>query len=577
MMPFRSTIACVTLAAMLTSAAGLAQPAPGAPAPAAAAGKKEEARAHFEKGLALADNASWDAALAEFSRSIELYPSRAATKNAAVCLRKLGRLDESLEMFEGLLRDVRGLPADIKAEAQAAVLELRPLVGTIEIDGAAPGASITVDGRRRGEHPLFAPLRVPAGSHVVRLYAEGFETFEASVEVAGGQTAHVKARLVKLVEAGILHVTEASGKALDVVVDGNVVGVTPWQGPVATGEHTVMLRGEERFGTPPSQVSIKAGKQADVALSAEQLDASMRVVPSPADASVAIDGLFVGRGLWEGRIRPGTHKVSLVADGYFNAEQSVKIERGTRTVVPSTLKRDPKSPHWRKPGHFMIEVGGAATLGPSFGGDVSRTCTGACSHGLVLGGYGMFHGGYELGNGFGFGVETGYLYMQQSTSKRSSSLQAVGIKNPDKGTADDVIRLRGVLAGAFAAIGFGERFPLRLRLGAGALIGSLSDTRTGTFTTSMGQPFGVGPLVVTPGAAWFYLDPEVRIGVRLGKHVELSAGVGAIVLVGLSARTWNAAQPVNAAGDGYATFSAETLTNPVLVAVTPGASFRYDF
>jgi hypothetical protein len=82
---------------------------------------------------------------------------------------------------------------------------------------------------------------------------------------------------------------------------------------------------------------------------------------------------------------------------------------------------------------------------------------------------------------------------------------------------------------------------------------------------------------VTPGAAWFYLDPEVRVGVRLGSHFELSAGVGVLVLVGLGAHTWNAAQPVNAAGDGYGTFAAETLTNPVLFAVTPGAGARYDF
>jgi hypothetical protein len=465
-MPRRPAIVCVILASSLTSTVGLAQQGPppadtGAkPAPAVdAGGKKEEARARFEKGLALADKAAWDAALAEFFRSIELFPSRAATKNAAVCLRKLNRNDEALDLYEGLLRDFRDLPADLKAEAQRALLELRPLVGTIEIDAAQLGASITVDGRRRGENPLFAPLRVNAGSHVVRLYSEGFEPFEASTEVAGGQTAHVTARLVRLVQAGSLRVTEKSGKALDVVVDGNVVGTTPWKGAIATGDHTVMLRGEERFGTTPAPVSIRAGQQADLALTAEELDAAMRVVPVPADASVAVDGLFVGRGAWEGRVRPGTHKVALVADGYFNADQEVKVDRGGRGVVATTLKRDPRSPRWRKPGRFMIELGGAGALSPSFGGDIARSCTGPCTHGLPLGGYGIFHGGYELGSGFGFGVETGYLAMQQSTFGRSTSLQAVGIKNPDTGTATDVIKLRGFLAGAFAGSASGIGSP----------------------------------------------------------------------------------------------------------------------
>lgn len=577
-MPPRPTIVCAILCAILasslTSATGLAQPGP---APAAVAGKKDEALAHFEKGLTLSDKAAWDAALAEFSRSIELFPTRAATKNAAVCLRKLGRNDEALDLYEGLLRDAGELPVDLKAEAQRAILELRAIVGTIEIEAAQPGASITVDGRRRGEHPLFAPLHVNAGSHVVRLYSEGREPFETSVEVAGGQTARVTARLVQLVQAGSLRVSEKSGKALSVVVDGNVVGTTPWEGPIATGDHTVMLRGEDRIGTTPAPVSIRAGQRADVALSAEDLDATMRVEPVPADASVAIDGLFVGRGAWEGRVRPGTHKVALVADGYQNAEQEVKVERGGHGLMATTLKRDPGSPRWRKPGRFMIEVGGAAALGPAFGGDLGRSCGGACSAGLAVGGYGMVHGGYELGSGFGFGLEAGYLFLEQATTGRSASLQAVGIKSADAGTVDDTLKLRGILAGAFAGFGVGEQVRLRLRLGAGALIGSLSDTRTGTFTASQGQRFDVGPLIVRPGAAWFYVDPEVRVGLRLGSHVELSAGVGALLLISTAPRTWDAAVPVNAGSDGYASFGPEALTGSVLVAVTPGLSARYDF
>src|SRR5690348_17116551 len=109
MRPHRPGIACVILASLLTSAVGLGQegPAPadaGAkPAPADAGGKKEEARAHFEKGLSLAHKAAWDAALAEFFRSIEIFPSRAATENAAVCLRRLSRNDEALDRYEALL------------------------------------------------------------------------------------------------------------------------------------------------------------------------------------------------------------------------------------------------------------------------------------------------------------------------------------------------------------------------------------------------------------------------------------------------------------------------------------------
>lgn len=546
-------------------------------APAADAAKqKSEAQAHFERGLALADKGAYEPALAEYRRSVELYPTRAAMKNAAVCLRWLKRHDEALDQYEALFRTFRELPEPLKSEAQRAVVELLPLVGALVIDGAEPGAVITVDGRRRGEHPLLSPLRLGAGSHVVRVYREGFEPFEAGIEIAGGQTARMPARLARLVQAGRLRVAEKGGKALDVVVDGNVVGVTPWEGPIAVGDHAVMLRGEDRFGAPPSPVSIRAGARADLVLAAEELDAAMGVVPVPAEASVAIDGLFVGRGTWDGRVRPGAHRVDLVADGYLKAARSVTLARGGRGMVAATLDRDPRSKRWQRPGRFLLEVGGGAALSPSFGA-LGNGCSKACAQPLGAGGYGLFHGGYELGSGFGFGVEAGYLRVQQATTGRATSIQAVGRAAPSAGTADDTRKLRTFLAGAWAGLGAGGRLRLRVRLGAGVALGTLSDTRTGTFTAQDGARFDVGPLIQAPSTTWFYLAPEVRLGVRLGGHVELSAGVAGLTLIGLSPRRWDATQPVRAGDDGYGTFAADPLVAPVILALTPGLSARYDF
>jgi hypothetical protein len=497
-------------------------------------------------------------------------------KNAAVCLRLLGRHDEALDQYEALFRAFRDLPEPLKSEAQRAIVELLPRVGALVIDGAEPGATITVDGRRRGEHPLLSPLRLGVGSHVVRVYREGFEPFEAGIAIAGGQTAHLPARLVRLVQAGRLRVAEKGGKALDVVVDGNVVGVTPWEGPVAIGDHAVMLRGEDRFGAPPAPVSIRAGARAELVLAAEELDAAMRVVPVPAEASVAIDGLFVGRGAWDGRVRPGAHRVQLVADGYLRADRSVTLARGGRGVVEATLDRDPRSPRWQRPGRFVLEAGGGVALSPSFGA-LGKGCFQACAQGLGTGGYALLHGGYELGSGFAFGVEAGYLRMQEATQGRNTSLQAVGLMSPSAGTADDTRKLRTFLVGGWAGLGAGGRVRLRVRLGAGVALGTISDTRTGTFAAQDGARFDVGPLIQVPSATWFYLAPEVRLGVRLGGHVELSAGVAARTLISLSPRRWDAAQPVRAGDDGYGQFAADPLLSPVVLALTPGLSARYDF
>src|SRR5262249_13371411 len=160
--------------------------------------------------------------------------------NAAGCMRKLNRHDEALDLLEGLLRaPPAALSDEQKENAQRALADLRGLVGTIEITRAEPGAVITIDGRARGAVPSPGPLRVVAGSHVVRVTKDMLEPFETRVEVAGGQTVRVVARLLAPAALGELRVTELRGRVLEVIVDGAVVGNTPYNGRLAPGLHIV--------------------------------------------------------------------------------------------------------------------------------------------------------------------------------------------------------------------------------------------------------------------------------------------------------------------------------------------------
>src|SRR6185295_15701949 len=88
------------------------QKPPDAPAPSVSASasppappsadKAAEARVHFEKGVSLAKSGADEAGLAELLESRRLYPTKNATYNAAVILRKLKRFGESLGMYEAL-------------------------------------------------------------------------------------------------------------------------------------------------------------------------------------------------------------------------------------------------------------------------------------------------------------------------------------------------------------------------------------------------------------------------------------------------------------------------------------------
>jgi len=408
--------------------------------------QREEARARFEQGLAHFDRREWSAALAEFLRSRELFPTRAATQDAAVCLREEGRFDEALDLWEALLREFPDLsPAD-RATADAQIAELRRSVGLIEVRGAEPGAAIAIDGRARGAHPAGA-LRIGAGAHLVRVSKDGFIPFEERVEVAGGQLVFVEARLGTLARPG------------------------PVQAP-------------------------------------------------PRD-----------------RERP----------------------------------------------RFLLELDGAAALGPWLGGDVLALCGAGCSAGAALGGGGVLRGGYELGVGLGFAIDAGYLRLEENVKNRATALVPVGAQVTDAGRVDDSLRLSALRLGASASYHRGEAWPIMVRMGVGALLGSVEDARSGSFTNSMGTPF-TASATESPAAAYVYFAPELRIGRRLGEHFELNVGVEVIVAAALGTPKWQdehvvstSPNPASDQGDGVARFGAASIAGGAFVVVLPGLGGRYEF
>jgi hypothetical protein len=460
-MPRPLLAALLALLLSFTPRATLAQPEPApapapapaispAPAPAPASVPKDaraEARASFDSGVGHFDRSEWSAALADFLRSRALFPTKAATKNAAVCFRREGRFDEALETFEALLREFPDLAPGDRAFAEKESAELRVAIGSIEIAGAEPGAAVVIDGRARGSYPTSAPLRVAAGSHVVRVYKEGFGPFEARVDVAGRQSALVEAHLSPLTQAGRLSVTENGGRALDVVIDNVVVGKTPWEGAIAVGLHAVVLRGEGDLGTQPATTTVRLGDVTTLALAAEPLTSTLRIVPVPAGANVSIDAVVVGQGVWEGKLREGEHVVEVVAEGFLLARRVVRLTKSERTAETVVLERDPSSPLWRAahPARVFVELDVGPAVGLAFGGDVRGACSGGCSAAIPIGLAATAHAGYELSSGITLGLDAGYLVVSANASRRAAAVLPKGLA-PNAGTLDDALGLQGGVA-----------------------------------------------------------------------------------------------------------------------------------
>ncbi len=144
--------------------------------------------------------------------------------------------------------------------------------------------------------------------------------------------------------------------------------------------------------------------------------------------------------------------------------------------------------------------------------------------------------------------------------------------------ADDSIWLHGALLGAWGGFSFGARVPLHFRLGAGALLGAASDTRSASGVKATTVPAGEEHAVHA-----FYVAPEVRVGLAVSKHVEISAGVEMLVAFLPSPPRWERSHDVilqppagSALHLDYGTFPPDSFVGTIL-AISPGLAARYTF
>jgi hypothetical protein len=472
---------------------------------------KTAALRHFQIGVELVDARAWDAALAEFSRSRELFPTKNALKNAALCLRELGRHDEALDMYERLVRDfgVELTPADRKA-VDDDVAKISRYTAAIAIDSDPAGAAVTIDGRTRGVTPLASPVRVTVGTRAVRVFKEGFAPFETKLLVASGETLRMRASLTGVSRVGKLRVSEKSGGAFEVRVDGAVVGVTPWQGTIAVGEHIVAIRGERDRGALPRNVTVSTGQTAEVVATAVLLPGELRIEPTPSDARVAIDGRAVASGAWSGLLPSGDHTVEITADWYLPLR---------RTVTVSSRRAQSIRPSLEQIRRGYIEVFAGPMPKAQYGVRGVTNCAQTCG-GIIAG----MRGGYRVTPHVGF--ELFLISANLSTeSDRTLTAPSPNLSNLTTNHYSESADATFYAGGASVSYQLLEKTPLTFRFMAGAARGFMNLGATGVFGDHVRLSHSnVSESYWTPIAG-----PEVRFGYRFANGVIMDAGVGLLV------------------------------------------------
>lgn len=598
---------CSVFAARIATA----EPPPTASAPLPAAVQVEshdirgEAERRFQRGLALAHAQRWDAALDEFVASRALYPTRSATRNAAIALQKLKRHSEAYEMYALLQQQFRATSsAEQWQTTQLEMDTLKASLGELRLQVSQAGAAIVVDGRPRGTTPVSAPILLDPGTHTLELLLSGFEPHVVRFSVAAGQLADVQPILRPVTAGGSLSVAEARGGDFEVVIDSTVVGRTPWRGRLSPGVHSIQLRGAQKWGTAPRSTVIELGKETRLTLQALPLDATLEVIPKPTRASVFIDGVFVGTGPWRGALPDGAYRVEVVDVARAPFHTEVRLHAGKLLPVVAELQvadAEPANPSRaaRLLSGMYGELTGGALLARSLEGGADDACN-CAQRSRPLGAAGTLRLGYSLDHEWGIELSAGYLVVSESMSRRMTAQGERYSRAFRSLDVRDSTRLSGAAFLASVSHRTRSRFPLTTRIAAG-LAPLVSETESaGTFIGELVNP--VDPADVRSKAvplSWLDQDQRLLVGVvaselslgyRISERWSVDLGLGVWLFVpprrvrtvdGRSrsarlpdeAQPWAPGQPVR---PGSLTLPNELVAGPFL-ALKPELGVHVDF
>lgn len=569
-------------------------------------GVHARARELFRKGFALLQAGDCERALDFFLRSREAEASGPNTRDAAHCLDRLGRYDEALQLYEELLLS---FPEDLDEQDRAiigpAMAALRKKVGGIDVRANVRG-TVVVDGRARGELPLSGPVRVLGGKHTVRILNDGYAPFEASVTVAVGATEVVDARLVRLSGVGLLRVEDVASEGADVLVDGALVGTSPWEGTLKAGPHLVWTRRGER-GSAPGSVVVLEGQTALVRPASGPLGPELSITAEPVTADIALDGVVVGKHRWAGRVPVGDHRITIEEEGYRTKAVSVHVPspRSFPVQLGLRLDVDPQHPRWVAPpaGKPFLSVFGGLLSGTTLRGDAESGgpspgpsgCTGRVQSHEPVGGYlAGLRGGYAFRRGAAVEITGGAMSFARGLLREercSYRIRTTGQVFPVRYDIRDDLRVRG----GFAALGASHRAALAGRVGvetrltAGVLFASTSDALSATASTDgaavAASVSGRSEVVSSP---LFFVMPEVGLSVRWDElDVTLSlaaaffpASGGAFEHAQLGVQSRADCDPSNpghvACSPNSGALAGERSTGPFVLA-SPQIGLRYQF
>ena len=202
-------------------------------------------------------------------------------------------------------------------------------------------ARVYVDGYYAGEvddfDGMFQHLNVAPGRHEITLKKEGYRTHRIKIFTADGGTVKIRFSMEK--GSGPDTMEDLAGdRGLGEERSHDARGDDRYPGSADQGDRSMS---REREDAPVDEPRREPEPPMGLVNDGNAAPGLLSLNVTPADASVYVDGRFVGsaRQTGELELRPGRHRVEVVRPGYRTGERDVTIETGRTQALSLDLAR----------------------------------------------------------------------------------------------------------------------------------------------------------------------------------------------------------------------------------------------
>ena len=222
------------------------------------------------------------------------------------------------------------------AEKQIINIKLKSNYGSLQIfTKPENGASINLNGIPTGKKTpcLIEPL--PAGEHTITASLEMYETSAKSISLSVGETKTVSFEM-KPIYAEVSITTEPNA---DIYINNKFKARGKWEGRLNMGIYTFEAKLEKHTTAIEKQI-LNIGQTINLKLNPSPLTGAVKVISSPLDATIKIDGKVIGKTpLTIKNLLIGEYTLEISHNDYAYALEKLTIQQGETTSLNTTLEK----------------------------------------------------------------------------------------------------------------------------------------------------------------------------------------------------------------------------------------------